>query len=182
MRTEPNRAKPNLSSTIISEPNLCISNSQPNQNIGSRFCALAELDPNMDTDNREIEVEVDTDTVSNPVTSSILVGRHQPEAQEAPTRQNGNENLGDKEILPCENQQAPPSAGCSSAAQETQRPTSPPVHNNPTQLGSHRPNLIPSPRYRMPIPSEGLRSPGLVRDSGGIRPHLMGFLMDRGLW
>jgi len=95
---DPNWVEPDQESA----PNLEINHQNhapiPAQNLGSRFHALAALDLNMEMKDHNVEAKARQETHSNQGTNSSLVTTVRAESGEQEERQNGNSNLGDKEI------------------------------------------------------------------------------------
>jgi len=144
-------------------------------NIGSRFRALATLDLNMVTKDQNIDIDMDKDTtsnpVSNPITNSDLVGMEQAAIRVIEARQNSNSNMGDMENIPRGNHREPSTAGHIAAAQETPRPVTIAVPNDFLSLNSARAQHNARPSASEVQASEaGLRPPGPARDAGDTRP------------
>jgi len=171
LNIDSNWAGPDRDTTLNTEANQQIPNPHPNQNLGSRFRALAALEHTMDTDNQGLEGEADKDSNSHIETNSSLVVLDQANDWEAGTSRHGNRNLRGKESFPLQGPREARVAGRHNEAQVLRRSDEVVDNTSSGLLRSYRPNRSFSSRDSVrPVQVDGPRHSGLARETRGTRP------------
>jgi len=138
--TASNRSNPNRE--VVPNTEIARQNPQSplNQNLGSRYRALAALDLNLDADNNILPVAANEDSLSTLATNSHLVRTEQGKTRDVGISHNGNRTPEDQEEFPMERQREPRTLRHNVAVPALRQPNSEAPRSRSGSMDFLRPN------------------------------------------